>query len=170
MEIKSQISEFRYITLQETPEDLLPFVVSLEQDQRHSNKMIPYSPDRHREVLKDEDKQHLIIREKINGDALGFIILAGLKSPNLSLELRRIIISEKNRGFGRAAIRLIKDYCFKQLNFHRLWLDVFSDNERAIYLYRSEGFRLEGLLRECIKTEQGFRSLQIYALLAQEYC
>jgi hypothetical protein len=38
-------------------------------------------------------------------------------------------------------------------------------NTRAIKLYESEGFIKESVLRENTKTEQGFRSQRIYAML-----
>ena len=70
---------------------------------------------------------------------------------------------------GREAIKLLKQFCFEKLKFHRLWLDVYDNNDRAIRLYESEGFVKEGVLRDCIKTGDGFRSQRIYSMLADEY-
>ncbi len=65
---------------------------------------------------------------------VGFIILSGIENSNLSLEFKRIVIQEKGKGFGRQSLKLIKDYCFNTLKFHRLWLDVFDDNNKAIHI------------------------------------
>ena len=97
------------------------------------------------------------------------MILFGLSNPNKVLEFRRITINEKGLGFGREAIRLLKQLCFELFHFHRLWLDVYDDNERAINLYESEGFVKEGILRENIKSESGYRSQRIYSMLENEY-
>jgi len=63
----------------------------------------------------------------------------------------------------------VKKYCFEKLNCHRLWLDVFDFNSRARHLYKSEGFTEEGLIRECIKREDGYKNLVLMSILKQEY-
>ena len=55
------------------------------------------------------------------------------------------------------------------LKYHRLWLDVYTDNEIAINLYRSEGFVQEGILRECKKSGDEYRSMVIMSMLEREY-
>ena len=121
------------------------------------------------ELLKDEDCLHLSIRRLDNDKLVGHLILLGVQSPHKVLEFRRITIDEKGYGFGREAVQLLKKLCFEKLGFHRLWLDVYDDNTRAIQLYESEGFTKEGTLRECILTENGFRSQRIYSMLENEY-
>ena len=93
----------------------------------------------------------------------------GLDNPNKVLEFRRFTIMEKGQGFGREALQLLKKLCFEKLKFHRLWLDVFDDNEVAIKLYESEGFKCEGTLRDTYISEDGYRSQRIYAMLEDEY-
>ncbi|MDN5200228.1 GNAT family protein [Fulvivirgaceae bacterium BMA10] len=128
-----------------------------------------YTKARHLELLGTSDCLHLSIRRIDNDHLIGHMIVFGLDSNHDSLEFRRITISEKGQGYGRDAIRLLKRLCFEQLKFHRLWFDVFDDNTRAIGLYESEGFVKEGVLRECIKTHDGFRSLRVYSMLKNEY-
>ena len=142
----------------------MPAVTALEQEAENSSFIIPYPLSRHQQVIEDPDEEHLSIFSH-DGQMLGFIILAGLKNPHQSLEFRRIVIREKGKGWGRLALKAVKQYCFEKLHCHRLWLDVFSFNERARKLYLSEGFREEGLLRECYKTEEGYKSLVLMSML-----
>jgi RimJ/RimL family protein N-acetyltransferase len=58
---------------------------------------------------------------------------------------------------------------FRDLGAHRFWLDVKSLNERALALYRSEGFVEEGRLRESVRTDNGFDSLVVMSMLEPEY-
>lgn len=120
-------------------------------------------------LLTDGNCLHLSIWSAEDNRLVGHILLFGVENTNKVLEFKRIAISEKGKGFGREAVDLVKKLCFEQLGFHRLWLDVFDDNERAWKLYESEGFVQEGLLRENIKTDKGYRSLRIYSMLEQEY-
>ncbi len=127
-----------------------------------------YPKEKHIDLLSDKNCLHLSIIRKDNNKLAGHIILFGLNN-NKSLEFRRITINQKGFGFGREALKLIKKLCFEHLEFHRLWLDVYDDNIRAIKLYESEGFVQEGLLRDNTKIENAYRSQRIYSILEDEY-
>ena len=59
-----------------------------------------------------------------------------------------IVVGPDSRGsgVGRASLELVKDYASRQLALRRIWLRVVDYNIRAIELYRSSGFELEGRL------------------------
>lgn len=128
-----------------------------------------YSKEKHIALLKDKNCLHLSIRNRHNDKLIGHMILFGLDGDKNILEFRRLTINDKGLGFGREAIKLLKKLCFEKILFHRLWFDVYDDNERAIQLYESEGFVKEGVLRDHIKTEDGYRSQRIYSMLENEY-
>lgn len=128
-----------------------------------------YPREKHIALLKDNDCLHLSIKRLDNDKLIGHMIIFGLYNQNKVLEFRRITINEKGLGFGREAIRLLKKLCFEKLRFHRLWLDVYDDNDIAIKLYESEGFFKEGTLRDNIKTDNGYRSQRIYSMIESEY-
>ena len=130
---------------------------------------ITYRKTKHKALLKDDDCLHLSIRRLDNDNLVGHMIIFGLCNNNLVMEFRRITINEKGCGFGREAIRLLKKMCFERLGFHRLWLDVYDDNYKAISLYESEGFVIEETLRENIKPDYGYRSQRIYSMTENEY-
>jgi RimJ/RimL family protein N-acetyltransferase len=137
----------------------------------NSNKQFihQYSKDKHLTLLNDSNCLHLSIKRLDNDKLIGHMIVFGIENYHKVLEFRRITINEKGLGFGREAIQLLKKLCFEKLRFHRLWLDVYDDNERAIRLYESEGFVKEGILRENIRTDNGYRSQRIYSMIENEY-
>lgn len=141
----------------------------IEFEKTNSQFVHQYSKDKHLALLKEKDCLHLSVKRLDNNKLIGHMIIFGLCNNNKVLEFRRITINEKGLGFGREAIRLLKQFCFEKLKFHRLWLDVYDDNDRAIKLYETEGFIREGILRDNIKTEKGYRSQRIYSLLENEY-
>ena len=59
----------------------------------------------------------------------------------------------RGKGFGTEAMRLILAYAFNVLNLHRVTLDVFEFNPRAIRSYEKCGFKAEGVEKELIFKE-----------------
>jgi diamine N-acetyltransferase len=156
------------IRLRPTLEPDLDFVCSAEQDTQNRAFVTVWSRDQHLACLSSGDLAHLII-EAEDGNAVGYIIVAGLAEANSNIELRRLVVTVKSKGYGRKALRLIKERAFGQPAAHRLWLDVKEQNLRARQLYESEGFVVEGVLRECVKGEAGFESLIVMSILRDEY-
>ncbi len=57
------------------------------------------------------------------------------------------------KGYGTDAMKLILRYGFLELNLHRVSLDVFSYNPRAVRSYEKAGFKLEGQVRGSLLRE-----------------
>lgn len=161
--------KMKTIRLMKTRLEDIDEIVRLENGDENKAFIFPYTSEQNAATIEDENMTHLTVWDKPSGKIIGFIILCGIQNPNKSLEFRRIVISEKGKGIGRQCIRLIKEYCFTTLGFHKLWLDVFQDNERASNLYKSEGFRPDGILRDEVKTGDGYRSLLLMSILESEY-
>lgn len=156
------------IRLRPTTETDLDFVLGAEQAAENCIFISVWTRERHGAALESADLSHLAI-ENLNGEPVGFVILAGLADANKSVEFRRIVITEKNRGYGKATLREVKKLAFEKIKAHRLWLDVKETNARARHLYEAEGFITEGFLRECLKTDGNYESLVVMSMLRGEY-
>jgi diamine N-acetyltransferase len=121
----------------------------------------------HQRRLGDPDCWYGIV--ETGGAWCGYAILRGLTSPNRSMELKRIAIAEPGRGLGRRLLEALLEKAFDELAAHRIWLDVFTDNSRARHVYCSVGFVEEGVLRECVKHGDEYRSLVLMSMLESEY-
>jgi RimJ/RimL family protein N-acetyltransferase len=53
-----------------------------------------------------------------------------------------------DRGYGTEASTLLLDYAFAVLGYHKINLDLFEYNARALAMYEKLGFVLEGRRRE----------------------
>lgn len=158
------------IRLRKTQPDDLHFVMAAEYSEENRPFVFLWSESQHKAALTDKNIAHLIVEVNTDHRRVGYVILAGLSDPNQNIEIKRIVITEKSKGFGRSAIKVIKQYVFEQLGTHRLWLDVIEGNSRARNLYESEGFCFEGTLRECLKTaDHQYQSLILMSILEQEY-
>ena len=155
------------ISFKEVTESDLAFILSAEQGAKEGRFVGGWSRAEHHAAMRDGDVAYWLIR--VENRPVGFVILRGPRGKDGSFELKRIVLTETGKGYGRAALRLIKRITFKSLKAYRLWLDVFEHNSRARHLYLSEGFVVEGTLRECVKQGDGFASLTVMSMLGAEY-
>lgn len=160
------------ITLCPTQITDLDYVLNAEHSPENTPYVSSWSREQHIEALMNPDSSHFTVVSDTASQVesrVGYTILQGLTNPNKNIELMRLVITQKGQGYGRGAIELIKEMAFNKYYAHRLWLDVKDFNYRAQSLYRSVGFVLEGTLRECLKTNNGYESLQIMSILDREY-
>lgn len=128
------------VQLRPTLESDLEYVLALEADPDTAPFIHAWPADEHRAAIADPGVAHWIVEDEVRAP-VGFVILRGLGTE--VLELRRIAISEKGRGHGTEALRLVKDAAFGEFGAHRLWLDVYDFNDRARSIYDAEGFVAE---------------------------
>jgi len=155
------------VSIRKTTEADLGFVIAAENAKENSMHVVQWTREQHIAAFHNEDILHVII--EADEKSVGYAITAGLKETNNAIELRRIVIVEKGRGYGRAAMELFKKLAFEELKAHRLWLDVREYNTRARNLYKDLGFVEEGYIRECILLDDKYVSHYIMAILEQEY-
>jgi diamine N-acetyltransferase len=157
------------VRLRPTMTSDLEYVLSLEQDPANLPLITPWERTQHEAAIRFPDFRHFIVEGGPGLDAVGFLILIGCRSRDQSLELKRMVVQAKGAGYGRAALRVAKKVAFDDLGAHRLWLDVKNRNARAKALYDSEGFVVEGELREAVRVAGGFESLIVMSMLRPEF-
>jgi len=157
------------IRLKPTVENDLNFVLQAENHQDNSAFVGQWTKQHHLDSLSNDDIAHFIIEIIADNSSVGYTILKGLTDLNQIIELKRLVITDKGKGYGRETLRLIKKLSFEQLKAHRLQLDVKEHNIRAKKLYESEGFIIEGCLRECFKNLDKWESLILMSMLRKEY-
>lgn len=167
--MKSINEQSNFIVLRNTQEGDLDFVINAEREPSNAQYVIQWTKEQHKDALFHDDMLHLTVENKATNKPIGYIIMAGLTDPNRNVELKRIVISDKGKGFGREALKLVRKISFEYLNAHRLWLDVIYGNHGAQNLYKSEGFIKEGILRESMFHNGNYESLIIMSILEDEY-
>lgn len=69
--------------------------------------------------------------------------------------------SYQNQGYGSALVAEFLMVAHKIMGLHRIELQVFADNARAIHVYEKAGFVKEGLLRDAIRKAGQYRDVVI---------
>jgi RimJ/RimL family protein N-acetyltransferase len=159
------------VRLRPTMTSDLDFVISVEQHVANRPFITPWERTQHEGAIRFPDFRHFIAEAGPGYPSVGFVILQGCRNQHRSIELKRIVLqpAAHGQGIGRACVRLLAQMAFRDLGAHRFWLDVKGRNVRAQALYRSEGFVEEGRLRESVRTETGFDSMVVMAMLEQEH-
>jgi len=109
--------------------------------------------------------------ETTSGRTVGHIELGNIDSQNRMGTIARVMISPdaRGKGWGERMVREAVRYGFETLQLHRIELRVFDFNHAAIRCYEKVGFQKEGLLRECRRFGDEYRSLWIMSLLRPEW-
>lgn len=151
----------------------LDFVHQVETDSHNLPFITPWERTQHEGAVRFPDFRHFIVEAGADYERAGFVILQGCRNRHRSVELKRLVLQPKGQGYGRACVRLLKRMAFRDLHAHRFWLDVKSLNQRALALYRSEGFVEEGRLRESVRVSSdladGYDTLVVMSMLDREY-
>ena len=74
-----------------------------------------------------------------------------------------------DKGYGTEVVKLLLQHGFTTLNLHRIFLRVFSDNQRAIRVYEKIGFVHEGRQREAEYHGGHYHDLLFMSMLRSEW-
>lgn len=162
-----------------TPADL-PRVASWQQDPDLFETLVgPYRAVAEADAVRwmerhwfDASTQiRMAICRSTDGAHVGNVYLLDIdrvyRSASFGIFLGRA--GDRGRGYGRDATLMMLRHAFDAEALHRVQLDVLATNERAIRLYRSCGFREEGVSREA--AVKGGRRVDVLrmAVLRHEY-
>lgn len=83
-----------------------------------------------------------------------------------------IMLGEKswwNKGYGTETMRTMLRHGFETLNLHRIWLQVYANNQRGMRAYEKAGFRREGIYREGHYQAGKYHDIILMSILRQEW-
>ena len=121
-------------------------------------------------MRKSTNQVLFVIEENKSGKAIGTCQLRNInwRYQNAELQIRIGDRQFHGYGYGTGAVRLLTHFGFADLNLHRIYLHVFSTNERAIKAYSKCGFLKEGLLRQASFIDGHWVDVVVMGLLRGE--
>lgn len=87
----------------------------------------------------DEDFLQVII-EKKDGTPIGLIVFRDMLQKEEKVQLKRIAIIDKGKGYGKEALHLAQKMAFELFGTQRLYLTTKKENLRAQTIYKATGF------------------------------
>ncbi|MHB8628928.1 MAG: GNAT family N-acetyltransferase [Aggregatilineales bacterium] len=155
-EYPSKRADLRLLVRAQRADDWQGVYAIREQDSVRPNVLaVPFSdPERFRErATHTGDLEHRIVAEAIFADDSRLLVGSlGLHRGKMSGADRagfgiQVHADYQGIGVGNALMAAMCNLADNWLNLHRLELEVFTDNEGAIALYKKYGFEIEGTRR-----------------------
>lgn len=122
------------------------------------------------EKTSNTDVSFLIIR-KSDDTLIGTVGLEQIDYINRIATLG-IFIGEKtdrSKGYGTEAIKLLLDFAFNYLNLNNVKLDLLAINERALACYKKCGFKEYGRRRKCRYINGKYYDIISMDILSEEF-
>lgn len=92
----------------------------------------------------------LIIEETATTYTIGYVDLFDVDFINRKGGVGILIgdSNQRNKGFAKQAIALLKQYCKEVLHLHQLYCNIQEGNVNSIKLFEKSGFEKSGLLKK----------------------
>jgi ribosomal protein S18 acetylase RimI-like enzyme len=117
----------------------LAWVTDLERRPDHVDVIGQWSDAEHLEAIEGRNgREHWIIERE--GRRAGYLIAYDCTSKAAGIYVKRILIDEKERRTGQAALSAYLDEAFAREGVDCVWLIVRNGNDRAEAVYRKLGF------------------------------
>ncbi|MDX3383474.1 GNAT family protein [Streptomyces niveiscabiei] len=116
------------------------------------------------------DRLDLAVTDRASGELVGEVVLNEWDPEARSCTFRTLIgPGGRGRGLGTEATRLIVGYGFDRLRLHRIGLEAYAFNSRAIRVYEKVGFVHEGVRREIELKDGKWVDEVVMAILEDEW-
>jgi RimJ/RimL family protein N-acetyltransferase len=99
---------------------------------------------------KNDDSRRDFIIETKDGEPIGLTGLLGIDWVHETAECFCVIGQKKfwGKGIGTQVHSLLIQMAFDELNLHKIWAVIYTNNPAVLKLVKKLGFEIEGTLRE----------------------
>ena len=127
------------VRLRPTRPDDLDFVTRLERHPDNRDFVGQWSDAEHRTAIAgDGGREHWLI--EADGMRAGYLIAYDCSEHDAGFYVKRLLIADKQRGHGSAALRQFDDRVFAMAGVSCVWLIVRDSNLRAQKVYANLGY------------------------------
>jgi ribosomal protein S18 acetylase RimI-like enzyme len=138
-ELKSTRDYKGLATLRRSRPADLGFVTALERHPDNRDFIGQWSDAEHLAAMAGENaRTHSIIER--DGSPAGYLIAYDCRAQGAGIYVKRLLVADKERGTGKAALRAFLEQAFERDHAQLVWLLVRDWNARAQAVYRGLGF------------------------------
>lgn len=135
----------------------------------------PGSVEDHRawfeEMSKGEQYFPFVIRTLVEDRLVGLLVVKDImwQARHCGFFIGIGEESERGRGYGSDAVRVLLQYAFLEMNMQRVGLEVMAYNQDAIRAYQAAGFQPEGRLRAFVYRDGIYYDVLLMSILRGEW-
>lgn len=122
--------------------------------------------------IDQRDRLDMAVIDRATGAWAGEVVINELDEDNLACGYRIALgPGGRNRGLGTEATRMIVDHVFDTIDeprIHRLELEVFAFNPRAMAVYEKVGFVREGVRRDALYWDGEFVDTVVMGIIRSD--
>jgi len=150
-----------------TPADI-PSIMEIERTPGFEDVVGRWSQEQHAAEMAKDSVRYFVLRDE--GTVKGFAIFQQIGEPDRRVHLKRIVISDTDKGSGTRLLSGALDWLYTETKTNRVDLDLFVENERARHTYEKLGFIVEGRLRDYHRSVDGrIRDALIMSILRKDW-
>lgn len=166
---KTKILETKRLRIRFAKTSDIDYILGLEHHPDHRDFVWQGTTEQHTNEIIDPDYALQVFEKQDDHERIGYS-LSWYNQQSHWVELRRIVITDKGRGYGTEAMEALFDFFFQDLTANKVWLDVYPHNTTGIRLYEKLGMKLDGVLRDNYYSERlGYLDQVVYSMLRSEY-
>lgn len=121
--------------------------------------------------LDPRESAVLTVEDRADGSVIGMVDYRDL-DPFAGQATVGVTIGDRDhwgRGHGSEALLLLVGHLFRAFGLHRVELDTWSGNERAVRAFTRAGFREEGLRRGAVPVAGRRYDTVLFGMLREEW-
>ncbi|MFP4845769.1 GNAT family N-acetyltransferase [Winogradskyella sp. PE311] len=158
-----------HIYLRALEPDDLEFIYAIENDTslwELSDTQTPYSrflikqylDNSHQDIF--EAKQLRLVICNKNDKSIGLIDVFDFNVKNRRAGVGILIQKDSDRfkGYGKEALELLINYCFKTLHLHQVYANIGEKNKASLELFEGNGFKKIGIKKDWSFDGEGFQN------------
>ncbi len=122
-------------------------------------------------IVDSNDRVDYAITLKENPEYIGEVGLNNINFEERSADFRIVLDGQQyyNKGYGSEAATLILKHGFEALKLHRVELEVYDFNARALHVYEKIGFLKEGIRRDVLLWDGKYHNAITMSILEDEW-
>ena len=141
------------------------------------NTRNPYSRYVLKQYIINSDKDiyetrqlRLMMASVLTGETVGTVDLFDFDIHNSRIALGLFVDSTfQGKGYAKQSLHLVEEYVFGYLKINQLYCHIAENNIPSIRLFEQENYYKNGLLKEWIKTANGFENIVLFQQFKEVY-
>jgi diamine N-acetyltransferase len=128
-----------------------------------------YINESERDIYESKQLRLMMVSKK-TGETVGTIDLFDFEIHNSRIALGLFVDATfQGNGYAKTSLKLVEEYVFEYLKINQLYVQISQNNIASIGMFEQENFEKTGILKNWIKTLDGFENIVVFQQFSENY-